>query len=128
MSEDGATRTAQQLLAYPDISVSRLATIWPELGALDPDVIEQLEVEAHYAGYLDRQSADIVAFRKDENLLLPHDVDFARVGGLSNEVRDLLVKHRPQTLGAASRLPGVTPASLVALLRYVRKGGQLLSA
>jgi tRNA uridine 5-carboxymethylaminomethyl modification enzyme len=127
VSEDGTTRTARQLLAYPDISVSRLAAIWPELGALDPDVIEQLEVEAHYAGYLDRQSADIVAFHKDENLLLPHDVDFARVGGLSNEVRDLLVKHRPQTLGAASRLPGVTPASLVALLRYVRKGTQRLS-
>ena len=76
MSEDGATRTARQLLAYPGISVSRLAAIWPELSALDPDVIEQLEVEAHYAGYLDRQSADIVAFRKDENLLLPDDVNF----------------------------------------------------
>ena len=126
VSEDGVTRTARQLLAYPDISVSRLAAIWPELSALDPDVIEQLEVEAHYAGYLDRQSADIVAFRKDESLLLPDDVNFARVGGLSNEVRDLLVKHRPQTLGAASRLPGVTPASLVALLRYVRKGTQRL--
>ena len=127
VSEDGATRTARQLLAYPDVSVPRLAAIWPELAALEPDVIEQLEVEAHYAGYLDRQSADIVAFRRDENLLLPQDVDFARVGGLSNEVRDLLVKHRPQTLGAASRLPGVTPASLVALLRYVRKGDQRLS-
>ena len=87
-----------------------------------------MEVEAHYAGYLERQSADIVAFRKDENLVLPADVDFSQVGGLSNEVRGLLERHRPQTLGAASRIPGVTPAALIALLRYVRKGAQRLTA
>jgi tRNA uridine 5-carboxymethylaminomethyl modification enzyme len=128
VSEDGNRRTAQQLLAYSGISVATLTAIWPELGGIEADVVEQLEVEAHYVGYLDRQSADIVAFRKDENLVLPDDVDFARVGGLSNEVRGLLVQHRPQTLGAASRIPGVTPASLVALLRYVRKGTLRLSA
>ena len=128
VSEDGNRRTAQQLLAYSGISVATLTAIWPALGGIEADVVEQLEVEAHYVGYLDRQSADIVAFRKDENLVLPDDVDFARVGGLSNEVRGLLVQHRPQTLGAASRIPGVTPASLVALLRYVRKGTQRLSA
>jgi tRNA uridine 5-carboxymethylaminomethyl modification enzyme len=128
VSEDGSRRTAQQLLAYSGISVSTLTAIWPALGGIQSDVVEQLEVEAHYVGYLDRQSADIVAFRKDENLVLPDDVDFARVGGLSNEVRGLLMQHRPQTLGAASRIPGVTPASLVALLRYVRKGTHRLSA
>ena len=125
---DGATRSALQLLAYPDVTVARLAEVWPTFGALAPDVVEQLEVEAHYAGYLERQSADIVAFHKDENLTLPEDLDFSAVGGLSNEVRGLLERHRPQTLGAASRIPGVTPAALVALLRYVRKGGQRLSA
>jgi len=125
---DGATRSALQLLAYPDVTVERLAAVWPALGDLQLDVVEQLEVEAHYAGYLERQSADILAFRKDENLALAADMDFAAVGGLSNEVRGLLERHRPATLGAASRIPGVTPAALVALLRYVRKGGQRLSA
>ena len=125
---DGATRTALQLLAYPDVTFSRLAEVWPALGDLAVDVVEQLEVEAHYAGYLARQSADIVAFRKDENLALPDELDFAAVGGLSNEVRALLARHRPKTLGAASRIQGVTPAALVALLRYVRKGSQRLSA
>lgn len=125
---DGATRTVLQLLAYPGITVSRLAAVWPVLGDLAADVVEQVEVEAHYAGYLERQTADIVAFRKDENLMLPDDLDFAAVGGLSNEVRGLLERHRPKTLGAASRVQGVTPAALVALLRYVRKGSQRLSA
>jgi tRNA uridine 5-carboxymethylaminomethyl modification enzyme len=128
VSGDGATRSALQLLAYPDVTVARLASVWPALADLRADVVEQLEVEAHYAGYLERQSADIVAFRKDENLVLPADVDFSQVGGLSNEVRGLLERHRPQTLGAASRIPGVTPAALIALLRYVRKGAQRLTA
>jgi tRNA uridine 5-carboxymethylaminomethyl modification enzyme len=128
VSADGAHRTALELLAYPDVTVQRLAGIWPALGDLSADVVEQLEIEAHYAGYLDRQSADIVAFRKDESLVLPGDLDFAAVGGLSNEVQGLLARHRPATLGAASRIAGVTPAALVALLRHVRKGGQRLSA
>jgi tRNA uridine 5-carboxymethylaminomethyl modification enzyme len=120
VSADGVTRSAAQLLAYPDVTVARLAEVWPALGDLGADVVEQLEVQAHYAGYLERQSADIVAFRRDEDLTLPADVDFAAVGGLSTEVRGLLERHRPLTLGAASRIPGMTPAGLVALLRHVR--------
>ena len=125
---DGAIRSAVQLLAYPDVSVARLAEIWPALSSFEADVVEQLEVEAHYAGYLDRQSADIVAFRKDEDLALPDDVDYAAVGGLSAEARGLLIRHRPMTLGAASRIQGMTPAALVALLRHVRGGGRRRSA
>ena len=128
VSADGTRRTALELLAYPEVTVRRLAGIWPTLGDLSADVVEQLEIEAHYAGYLHRQSADIVAFRKDESLVLPGDLDFTAVGGLSNEVRGLLARYRPATLGAASRIPGVTPAALVALLRHVRKGGQRLTA
>ncbi|NQV82171.1 MAG: tRNA uridine-5-carboxymethylaminomethyl(34) synthesis enzyme MnmG, partial [Alphaproteobacteria bacterium] len=128
VSADGAVRSAVQLLAHPDVDVARLAEIWPSLGDLGADVVEQLEVEAHYAGYLDRQSADIVAFRKDENLALPADVDYAAVGGLSTEAFGLLSQHRPMTLGAASRIPGMTPAALVALLRYVRGSGRRRTA
>ncbi len=125
VSADGTSRTAMDLLAYPEVTVARLAAVWPELGELTSDVVEQLEVAAHYAGYLERQSADIVAFRKDEGLALPADLDLASVGGLSAEVRGLLARQRPATLGAASRIPGVTPAALVALLRHVRKQGRL---
>jgi len=80
-----------------------------------------LEIDGRYSGYLERQDADIKAFRKDEGLHLPTGLDYAKVGSLSNEMQQKLTEHRPQTLGAAARIPGVTPAALVALLRYVKR-------
>jgi tRNA uridine 5-carboxymethylaminomethyl modification enzyme len=120
-SQDGVSRTALRLLAYPDVDVPRLGTIWPELNDLRPDVVEQLEIEARYGGYLERQEADVRAFRRDEAMKLPVDLEYATIGGLSNEVRAKLDQVRPMTLGAAARIPGVTPAALVALLRHVRR-------
>jgi tRNA uridine 5-carboxymethylaminomethyl modification enzyme len=87
-------------------------------------VAEQLEIEGRYAGYLERQDADIRAFRKDELLALPENLDYAAVGSLSTEIREKLSKARPETLGAASRIPGITPAALTALLRYVRRSAR----
>src|SRR5690606_37432153 len=98
------------------------------LGALRADVAEELEIEAKYAGYLGRQDADIRAFRRDEALALPGDVDYGAIAGLSNEVRSKLAAARPATLGAAARIPGVTPAALTALLRHVRRAGERRSA
>jgi tRNA uridine 5-carboxymethylaminomethyl modification enzyme len=121
VNQDGARRTVAELLARPDMTVDRLAAIWPELRGLRPDVAEQIEIDARYAGYLDRQAADIRAFRRDEALLLPADLDYAAVGGLSTEAREKLTAARPTTLGAAGRLPGLTPAALTALLRHVRR-------
>jgi tRNA uridine 5-carboxymethylaminomethyl modification enzyme len=118
---DGVPRTASALLAYPDVDAARLAGIWPELSAIRPDVAEQLEIEARYAGYLERQEADIRAFRRDEGLALPEDLDYGHIGSLSNEVRAKLVAARPATLGAAARISGVTPAAITALLRHVRR-------
>lgn len=118
---DGARRSALDLLRLPGVDVPRLAALWPELAAMAPAAAEQLEVEARYAGYLGRQEADIRAFRRDEALLLPADLDFSRMPSLSTEVRQILAAARPATLGAAGRLPGVTPAALVALLRYVKR-------
>jgi tRNA uridine 5-carboxymethylaminomethyl modification enzyme len=109
------------LLAHPDIDVARLAAIWPQLGTLSPPVAEQLEIDARYAGYLDRQERDIAAFRRDEALLLPEALDYAAIGGLSAEIRGKLAASRPATLGAAARISGVTPAALVALLRHVKR-------
>ena len=121
VNADGQRRSAIDLLAYPDIDLPRLAMIWPELGTLAPAIAEQLEIDARYAGYCARQDADIRAFRKDENLALPPDLDLDAVGSLSAEIRQKLAQIRPETLGAAARIPGMTPAALVALLRFVRR-------
>ena len=124
VTQDGKKRTAMRLLSYPEITAKKLASIWPELGELRPDVIEQMEIEARYATYLERQNADIEAFRRDEALEIPPDLDLDAVGGLSNEVREKLKVARPISFGAAARISGVTPAALTALLRHVRRREQ----
>jgi tRNA uridine 5-carboxymethylaminomethyl modification enzyme len=121
VNEDGVTRNAAELLAYPGIDLTRLAQMWPALAALGPEIAEQLEIDARYAGYLERQERDIVSFRRDEALLLPPDLDYAGVGSLSREISDKLTVARPSTLGAAARISGVTPAALVALLKHVKR-------
>jgi tRNA uridine 5-carboxymethylaminomethyl modification enzyme len=118
---DGQRRDLLQLLAYPTIGFDDLARVWPQLGAWPPAVREQLEIGAGYAGYLDRQAADAEAFRRDEDLRLPAELDYAQVGGLSNEVREKLAAVRPLTLGQAARIEGVTPGALTALLAHVRR-------
>jgi tRNA uridine 5-carboxymethylaminomethyl modification enzyme len=121
VKSDGRRRNAMELLAYREVSLTRLAAIWGELSALAPEVARQLEIDAHYAGYLQRQTADIDAFRRDEALSIPADLDYDGLSGLSNEVREKLKAHGPVTLGAAARIPGVTPAALTALLAHVRR-------
>ncbi|WP_374654123.1 tRNA uridine-5-carboxymethylaminomethyl(34) synthesis enzyme MnmG [Dongia sp.] len=121
INQDGQRRTAMGLLAYPEIDLARLAAIWPEIGGLAPDIAEQIEIDGRYAGYLKRQDADILAFRKDEALLLPEDLDYDRVPSLSAEVREKLKKARPASLGAAGRISGITPAALTILLRHARR-------
>jgi tRNA uridine 5-carboxymethylaminomethyl modification enzyme len=105
-----------------------LAAIWPELLAIDALTVEQLEIDAHYRGYLGRQEADIQAFRRDESLGLSSDLDYGAIDSLSIEVRSKLTAAKPATLGAAARISGVTPAALTALLRYVKRAGDRLSA
>ncbi|MEL6686267.1 MAG: tRNA uridine-5-carboxymethylaminomethyl(34) synthesis enzyme MnmG [Pseudomonadota bacterium] len=121
INQDGQPRTIQDLLAYPNIGVAELLPIFPELCELSERAQEFAEIHATYAGYLERQQADIEAFRRDEGLRLPDSLDYSRIGGLSNEVREKLEIARPATLGQASRLEGVTPGALMAVLAYVRK-------
>lgn len=121
VNQDGVRRSAFDLLRYPTVRWHQVCAMWPELSAMEPDIAEQLEIEGRYAGYLGRQDADIVAFRRDEALRIPETLDYKTVGGLSTEIRTLLEKARPATLGAAGRIPGMTPAALTALLAYVRK-------
>ena len=118
---DGQRRDLSQLLAYPTISFEDLAKVWPQIGAWPAEVREQVEIDAAYAGYLGRQTADAEAFRRDENLTLPADLDYGAVGALSNEVREKLRAVRPLTLGQAARIEGVTPGALTALLAHVRR-------
>ncbi len=124
VNKDGQRRDLYDLLAHPHITWCQLERIWPELGGVLPEIREQIEFDALYRGYMDRHEADIAAYRKDEALVLPADLDYAAVGSLSNEVRQKLARARPKTLGAAARIPGVTPAAVIALLRHVKRGGR----
>jgi tRNA uridine 5-carboxymethylaminomethyl modification enzyme len=121
INQDGRRRSVVDLLALPGITLKELAGIWPQLGDMAPAIAEQLEFDALYSGYLHRQEADIVAFKKDESLLLPSDLDYAAIKGLSNEVHAKLIAARPATLGQAGRIEGVTPAALALLLAWVKK-------
>jgi tRNA uridine 5-carboxymethylaminomethyl modification enzyme len=121
VKQDGVRRSAFEMLAYPGVTVADLQGLWPELGALPSDLAERLEIEALYSSYVQRQAADVAAFRRDEALTLPDDLDYSDIGSLSREAQDKLAIARPQTLGQAGRIPGVTPAALIALLRYVRR-------
>lgn len=121
VNQDGQRRNALQLLAYPSIEFEQLAAIWPELGSLSRQAREQLEIDAMYAGYLERQALDVEAFKRDEDLRLDPALDYASVGGLSNEVREKLAIARPVTLGQASRIEGVTAGALTALLAHVKR-------
>ncbi|HLO77423.1 MAG TPA: tRNA uridine-5-carboxymethylaminomethyl(34) synthesis enzyme MnmG, partial [Magnetospirillum sp.] len=121
VNQDGVVRSAWDLLAYPTIDLGRLAGVWPELGVFAPEIAEQLQIEGTYRGYLARQDADIRAYRRDEDLELPAELDYDAIGSLSNEVRQKLKAARPATLAAAGRIPGITPAALTALLAHVKR-------
>jgi tRNA uridine 5-carboxymethylaminomethyl modification enzyme len=121
---DGVRRSASDLLTLPQVGFAQLAAIWPELAGVAPEIVEQLEIDAQYAAYLDRQDADIVAFRRDESLALPADLDYARVQGLSTEAVQKLSAIRPATLGQAARIDGVTAAALTLMLAHVRARGR----
>ena len=120
LNRDGQRRTAAFLLGADLATPAQLCALWPEIAAIPAMVLDQVAIEERYGAYLTRQSADIAAFQRDENLLLPTDLDYAGIAGLSNEVRAKLAQVRPATLGAAGRVPGVTPAALTRLLAFVR--------
>ncbi|MBE0533396.1 MAG: tRNA uridine-5-carboxymethylaminomethyl(34) synthesis enzyme MnmG [Rhodospirillales bacterium] len=118
---DGVARSAFDLLGHAGMTLEGLSRVWPELAALPAPLGRQLEIEALYTHYLERQEADVRAFRRDEALELDRDLDYRAVAGLSNEVRDKLIRARPATLGQAARISGVTPAALTLLLAHVRR-------
>ncbi len=121
INHDGQWRTGLDLLAYPDIDIARLSAIWPELRAIPAKTAEQIEIEAGYSVYLDRQPADIATFRRDEGLTIPDGSDYASIGGLTNEIREKLQAFRPRSVGQAARIEGMTPAALLLIAAHVRR-------
>jgi tRNA uridine 5-carboxymethylaminomethyl modification enzyme len=121
VKHDGKVRSASELLAYQNIDWALLATIWPQILELEPAIQEQIEIDSVYAGYLSRQDSDITAFKKDEALKIPENFTYTDVGSLSNEIVQTLSDARPATIGAAARLPGITPTAIVSVLRHIKR-------
>lgn len=119
VNRDGVRRSGFDLLSYPDISWARLSEIWPELNQVSGPIAEQIEIDAKYAVYLDRQKRDVQSFRREEEALIPLDLDYGAMAGLSNELRARLSLVRPATLGQASRIEGMTPAALTLVVAHL---------
>ena len=119
--QDGVVRSAFEWLRFPMMSNAAMVAIWPELATIPAAMLDSLRVDSSYQSYLDRQEADVASFRRDENVELIHDIDYRNIPGLSHEMADRLSAARPVTLGAAGRVPGVTPAALIALLPFTRR-------
>lgn len=121
INKDGVRRTGFAILGFPDIAFDNLRAIWPELGRVSAATARQVEIDAKYAVYLDRQAADISAFRRDESLEIPDGLDFSALPGLSNELQTRLARIRPSTMGQAGRIEGMTPTALTLLAAHVRQ-------
>ena len=121
VNRDGVRRSAFDLLAYPDIGFAELSRLWPEAAGFTSAVQEQVKIDAGYAVYLERQRADVAAFRRDEDLHIPEDFDFDSVTGFSNETRQKFRSIRPRTIGQAGRIDGITPAATTLLMAALRK-------
>ena len=121
IAKDGISRNAEQILSQKGVKMSKIREIWPEIPYKSKEIDEQLEINAHYRGYLIKQKADILAFKKDENLKIPEAVNYDSLSGLSNEVKSKFKKIRPKTMGQALRIDGITPAAVYILLSHVKR-------
>ncbi len=121
IAKDGMSRTANQILSQNLVNMSKIREIWPEIKNVSREIDEQLEIKSHYSGYLNKQNADILAFKRDENLIIPDNLDYDSFSGLSNEVKSKFKKIRPKTMGQALRIDGITPAAVYILLSHLKR-------
>ena len=121
IAKDGIPRNAEQILSQKDVKMHKIREIWPEIPYKSGEIDEQIEIKAHYRGYLNKQKADIIAFKKDENLKIPESVNYDNLSGLSNEVKSKFKKIRPKTMGQALRIDGITPAAVYILLSHIKR-------
>jgi len=121
IAKDGVSRSASQVLGQKDVNMSKIREIWPEIKYVSREIDEQLEISSHYKGYLKKQNADILAFKRDENLIIPKNINYEDFPGLSNEVKSKFKKIQPKTMGQALRIDGITPAAVYILLSHLKR-------
>ena len=121
ISKDGVLRSADEILTQKNVNMLKIRDIWPEILDYGNEIDEQIEINSHYRGYLKKQKADILAFKRDENLSIPDNVDYDQFSGLSNEVKAKFKKIKPKTMGQALRIDGITPAAVYILLSHVKR-------
>ena len=121
IAKDGVSRSASQILGQKSVNMDKIREIWPEIQYISREIDEQLEINSHYKGYLKKQKADILAFKRDENLIIPENIDYDKFSGLSNEVKSKFKKIRPKTMGQALRIDGITPAAVYILLSHLKR-------
>ena len=121
IAKDGISRSANQILSQNLVNMSKIREIWPEVKYVSREIDEQLEIKSHYRGYLNKQNADILAFKRDENLIIPDNLDYDSFSGLSNEVKSKFKKIRPKTMGQALRIDGITHAAVYILLSHLKR-------
>ena len=121
IAKDGIFRTANEILTQKDVDMRKIREIWPEIPFFDKEIDAQIEINAHYKGYLKKQKADILAFKRDENLIIPNKINYDNLSGLSNEVKAKFKQIKPRTMGQALRIDGITPAAVYILLSHVKR-------
>jgi len=121
IAKDGVLRKSHEILAQKGVNMSKIREIWPDIPFFDKKIDEQIEINAHYRGYFKKQKADILAFKRDENLIIPDKVDYDELSGLSNEVKAKFKEIKPKTMGQALRIDGITPAAVYILLSHVKR-------
>ncbi len=121
IAKDGVSRNASQILSQKSVNMSKIREIWPQINYVSREIDQQLEINSHYKGYLKKQNADILAFKRDENLIIPENMDYDKFSGLSNEVKSKFKKIKPKTMGQALRIDGITPAAVYILLSHLKR-------
>ena len=121
IAKDGILRNASQILCQKGVNMLKIREIWPKIPLFSREIDDQVEINAHYKGYLTKQNADILAFKRDENLIIPENINYTDLSGLSNEVKDKFKEIRPKTLGQALRIDGITPAAVYILLSHLKR-------
>ena len=121
IAQDGVLRKSNEILSQKGVNMQKIREIWPDIPFFDKKIDEQVEINAHYMGYLKKQKSDILAFKRDENLSIPEEFNYDNLSGLSNEVKSKFKLIRPKTLGQALRIDGITPAAVYILLSHVKR-------
>ena len=118
---DGVKRTCLEIMGQRKVNMAKIRRVFPNIPSFPRHIENQVVIDTHYMGYLDRQDRDIESFQKDESVIIPDGIDYEKLSGLSNEIKSKLLQVKPKTLGQAIRIDGVTPAAIIILLSHIKK-------